>query len=97
MLSSILNFWQFLNKYLVNDMYQLMETDTDSLYVGLTRETVDECVKPDLIEKWNIEKHKFFSSQDETEIDFAGLKIPLSQYEKRTAGNIRLNLAESEW
>ena len=38
-----------------------------------------------------------FSSQDETEIDFAGLKIPLSQYEKRTAGNIRLNLAESEW
>ena len=86
---SLLNFWEFLDKYLVNDMYQIMECDTDSLYVALARDTVDECGKPDLMAEWKSEKYNFFSSDDPTEIDFAGIKIPFSQYEKRTPGKYK--------
>ena len=86
---NLINFWEFLNKYLVNDMFQIMECDTDSLYCALARDTVDECVKPELMEEWKREKYNFFSSDDPTEIDFAGVKIPFSQYDKRTPGKYK--------
>ena len=44
---SLINFWEFLKKYLVNDYYQLMEKDTDSLYIAFARQTMEECVKPE--------------------------------------------------
>ena len=37
-----INIWEFLSKYFVYDMYQLMETDTD-FYITLAHETVGEC------------------------------------------------------
>ena len=83
---SLINFWEFINKYLINDCYQLMETDTDSLYIAFARETMEECVKPELREDFNNEKWKFFASEDETLINFNGHSITRKQYDKRTPG-----------
>ena len=71
----LISFWEFLNKYLDNELYQLMETDTDSLYLALARESIDECVKPELREEWDRKKWEFFSSDDKTERDFEGHTI----------------------
>ena len=38
----MLEFWKFINTYLDNDLYQLMETDTDSLYIAFARDSIDE-------------------------------------------------------
>ena len=67
-----------------------METDTDSLYIAFARETIDECVKPELREEWDVEKWNFFSSEDEeTMMDFHGHLISKKQYEKRTPGKFK--------
>ena len=63
-----------------------IKTDTDSLYAALARETVDWCVKPELMEEWKTEKYKMFTSDDKTPIEFAGREIPFSQYDRRTPG-----------
>ena len=87
---NLISFWEFLNKYLVNDMYQLMECDTDSLYVALARDTVDECVKPDLLDEWNEVKWNFFSSEDEeTLVEFNGHIITKKEHDKRSPGKYK--------
>ena len=57
----MIEFWEVLNKYLLNDHYQLMEMDTDSLYIAFAKPTIDECVKPLLREEWMREKWNWFS------------------------------------
>lgn len=52
----MLEFWNFINTYLENNLYRLMEMDTDSLYIAFTRDTIDECVKPELVAKWTTKK-----------------------------------------
>ena len=38
-----------------------MEMDTDSLHIAFARDTIDECVKPEMLERWGEEKWKWFS------------------------------------
>ena len=83
---ALIDFWEFINKYLIFDHYQLMETDTDSLYIAFARDTIDECVKPELQDEWFQEKWKFFASEDETPMNFHGYTITHKQYSKRTPG-----------
>ena len=86
----MLEFWEFINKYLVNDLYQLTEMDTDSLYIAFARETIDDCVKDELRAEWGREKWKWFSSNDkETRVHFDGHEISLAQYDKRTPGKFK--------
>ena len=85
-------FWDFLNTYLVNDYYQLMECDTDSLYLALAKDTIDECVKPDLKKEWDKMTHKFFASDSNEPKEFAGETIPLKQYDKGTPGKYKKKL-----
>ena len=54
----ILECWEFINEFLDKDMYQLMEMDTDSLYIAFARNTIDECVKLEKKETWLSEKWK---------------------------------------
>ena len=54
----LIEFWDFINTFLVNDFYQIMECDTDSLYIAFARDTIDECVKPEMLERWKKEKDK---------------------------------------
>ena len=87
---SLINFWEFLRYYLIDGYYELMETDTDSLYIALARDTIDECVQPDKLIEWYLEKWDFFSSEDtETMINFRGHSISKKQYEKRTPGKFK--------
>ena len=86
---NLLSFWDFINTYLVNDYYQLMECDTDSLYIAFAKETIDECVKPHLKEEWNKVKSQYFSSESEEPIEFNGKTIPFKQYDKRTPGKYK--------
>ena len=37
-----------------------METDTDSLYIAFARETIDDCVNPELLKELDVEKWNFF-------------------------------------
>ena len=82
----LISFWEFLNKYLDNELYQLLQTDTDSLYIAFARETIDDCVKPELREEWNRVKWNFFATNDKTEVDFEGTTITREQFDKRTPG-----------
>ena len=86
---NLLSFWDFLNTYLVNDYYQLMECDTDSLYIAFAKDTIDECVKPHLKEEWDKVKYEFFSSDSDEPTEFGGKTIPFKQYDKRTPGKYK--------
>ena len=88
----MLEFWEFINTFLVNDLYQLMEMDTDSLYIAFARDTIDECVKPEYRgEKWINEKRKWFSAEhdDKCKIKFEDHIIPFAQWDKRTPGKFK--------
>ena len=86
----LIEFWEFVNHYLINDLYQIMECDTDSLYIAFARESIDECVQPDLLEEWYSEKYKWFSSEDKnSSVDFEGTYVPFNQFDKRTPGKFK--------
>ena len=87
----MLEFWNFINTYLVNDLYQFMEMDTDSLYIAFARDTIDECVKPELKVEWETEKWEWFCSENTTElVSFRDTQITLKQFDKRTPGKFKL-------
>ena len=86
----LIEFWEFINTYLMNDHYQLMECDTDSLYIAFAKSDIDDCVKPDLKEKWLVEKWVWFSSEDtQTMVPFQDEIISLKQFDKRTPGKFK--------
>ena len=86
----LIQFWEFINKFLMNDHYQLMEMDTDSLYIAFAKNNIDDCVKPELKEQWLHEKWDWFSSEDSTTmIEFHGKQIPFSQWDYRTPGKFK--------
>ena len=86
----MLQFWKFINTYLDNDLYQLMETDTDSLYIAFAKDSIDDCVKPHLRDEWNTEKWNWFCSEDtETLVEFRGQLITKKQHDRRTPGKFK--------
>ena len=85
----LIEFWEFLDKFLIKEKYELLYCDTDSIYLAISEETLDQCVKPDLWNKWLQEKDKFLSSSDDTPVEFNGQMIPRSQYDKRTPGKFK--------
>ena len=82
----LIEFWEFINKFLVQDKYELVYTDTDSLYLAISEESLDQCVKPELKHEWEIEKSKFLTSDDEALMEFDGRMITRKQFDKRTPG-----------
>ena len=64
----------------------MVYTDTDSLYLAISEENLDQCVKPELKHEWEIEKSKFLTSDDETLMEFDGRMITRKQFDKRTPG-----------
>ena len=63
--------------------------DTDSMYLALARDSLDDCVKPELKEKWAQEKWKFLTLQDNTPMQFGEHTITRKQYDKRTPGKYK--------
>ena len=66
-----------------------MEIDTDSFYMALARDTIDECVKTELRYEWETEKWKFLTLEDKTLMNFNGHRITRKQYDKRTPGKYK--------
>ena len=66
-----------------------MECDADSLYIAFAKETIDECVKPELRDEWDRVKYNFFSSDSRELVEFEGRTIPFKQYDKRTPGKYK--------
>ena len=86
----ILLFAIFLKEYLMSSHYQFMEMDTDSLYIAFADENIDNCVKPELREKWAQVKWDWFSSEDQTTmVEFDGELISKAQYDRRTPGKFK--------
>ena len=87
----MLNFWVFINEMLDNDLYQLMEMDTDSLYIAFARDTIDECVKPSMLARWVSEKYDWFVSDDKENMRaFEGHQISHNQWDQRTPGLFKI-------
>ena len=87
---SLIEFWEFLHDHLDQDLYSLMECDTDSLYIALARDSIDECVKPEKRMEWNRRKYDYFASDSPEGVTFDGQTITKKQYEKRTPGKYKL-------
>ena len=67
-----------------------MACDTDQLYIAFARETIDECVKPELVDKWEVEKWKWFARKDKKhKMNFEGNVITFAQYDKITPGKFK--------
>ena len=86
----MLEFWEFINSFLMQSHYQLMEMDTDSLYIAFAKENIDDCVKPELRSRWLKEKSEWFVSEDTTtKVDFDGTDVSIAQWDKRTPGKFK--------
>ena len=49
-------YYDFIKKYLLDTHYEILQMDTDSLYLSLSENTLEECVKPGLLASFNQEK-----------------------------------------
>ena len=66
-------YFDFLDYYLPREDLQIMEMDTDSNFLGITEENVEDLIKPELKEHFEREKHNWFVT-------------PLAPQGKRTPG-----------
>ena len=55
-------YYDFIHKFLLDNTYQLLYMDTDSLYCSFGYPTLDECVKPELKTEFENEKNKWLVS-----------------------------------
>ena len=69
--------YDFIDKYIPRECYQLMESDTDSLYIAFSNENMDLLVKPKLLEEYKIVKDTFLPRTDTKEHN---------NYDNRTPG-----------
>ena len=53
-------YYDFLDHYLCREDFEMAEMDTDSNYLGITAENVEELIKPKLREEFDYDKHNWF-------------------------------------
>ena len=86
----MIEFWEIIHTYLMNDHYQLMEWNTASLHIAYAKSNIDEYIKPELRDKWIAEQWTWFSSEEEqTEVPFKDRMISLKQFDKHTPGKFK--------
>ena len=66
-------YYDFLDYYLPREDFEMVEMDTDSNYLGISAENVEDLIKPKLREEFEREKHNWFVT-------------PLAPQGKRTPG-----------
>ena len=45
--------YNFFVPYCDRNLYQFIEMDTDSLYMSLAKKSIDECIRPEMKQKWD--------------------------------------------
>ena len=87
----MIEFWEFLNIHLMESHYQLLEMDTDSLYIAFADKDINNCVKPEMVQSWKANKFAFFTSEDvETKVYLDEEQISRAAHDKRTPGLFKL-------
>ena len=76
-------YYDFLDKYIARSDFEYCETDTDSAYIVISGERVEDLVKSDMKDEFNDEKCNWFPRTDTVEH---------AKYDKRTPG-----LFKVEW
>ena len=66
-------YYDFLDYYLPREDFHMLEMDTDSNYLGITAESVEDLIKPELKEQFDRDRHNWFVT-------------PLAPQGKRTPG-----------
>ena len=69
-------YYEVLDRFFEHDDFCIVEMDTDSLYLALSAETLDELVKPHLREEWKLAKKKWFPRTDTPENEAYDLRTP---------------------
>lgn len=70
-------YYDFLDKYIDRSDFQLLEMDTDSLYMSLSADSIDELIRPELLDAYNKEKWCWLPRTSPPEA---------ARYDKRTPG-----------
>jgi hypothetical protein len=52
--------YDFLHKYLDPSDYEWIQTDTDSVYLALSKENLEDCIKPELKDEYESRKSEWF-------------------------------------
>ena len=94
----LLEFWLFLDEHLDRNLWCLIECDTDSLYFALARDSLDECVRPEMKDSWEKSRDSVLCSQSEklrpdgmTEKQWSKRAPGLFKLEYKGKGMIALN------
>ena len=89
----MIQFWRFLDKFLLKSHYELCQMDTDSLYIGISKQSLDDCVKPELWDEWVEAKKKWFPTEDKTEATFKDHKVTKGWLTQRQPGLFKLEFS----
>ena len=76
-------YYDFLDKYLHRSDYEYCKMDTDSAYIAISGESVEDLVKPEMMHEFEIDKSNWFPRTDTVEH---------AKYDTRTPG-----LFKVEW
>ena len=76
-------YFDFPDKYLDRADFEYCEMDTDSAYIAISGDSIDDLVKPEMLEEYEVDKCNWFPRTDSEEH---------ARYDKRTAG-----LFKVEW
>ena len=76
-------YFDFLDKYLDRADFEYCEMDTDSAYIAISGDSIDDLVKPEMLEEYEVDKCNWFPRTDSEEH---------ARYDKRTPG-----LFKVEW
>lgn len=80
-------YYDFLQKYIDDKSFQLIQMDTDSLYMALSADRIEDIVKPEMIEEFEKDKHNWIPRTKECECCKSNPDIKLHEaYDKRTPG-----------
>jgi hypothetical protein len=62
-------YYDCLDKFISRDNFELVQMDTDSMYMGLSFETFNESIKPEMKEQFEAERHLWFPREDHLKFD----------------------------
>ncbi len=88
-------YYDCLDKYVSREDFQLIQMDTDSMYMAITDENFDNLIKPEMKKEYEADKNNWFPSKSEEfcqEIEMNGTKYQINkkQYDKRTPGLFKI-------
>lgn len=78
--------YNFLKIYVDDSDYQIIEMDTDSIYLSISADSFDSIIKPQMREQYEKEKHKWFVTND-----YDKRTVSLFKIEYEGSGIVALN------